>query len=256
MGKHSRLSHDQKRKAKRAQDARRARAGASPLAYSGNKYKKEAHVPLMFETELGIFEAYRMTDQALTDHDVHAALEKLILALREGELPPLDQTQEVHRMEGDAQELVQWSIRRHWVIVADKHGHYGQEDRIGVLRTLLGSIDTWGTASRQSRGYLHFLEGFMKKMGVCVTAHAEDGEVQEPEEDAMLEVGRDWCHDGDDEAARAFRDWVAQEIRAGGGQRVVDVCQQLLGEIGTREMSLVSELSALSLQAHRALKKG
>jgi hypothetical protein len=255
MGKKSRLSHDQKRKAK-LKETRRAHAHTLSLAYSGNKYKKDEFVPLVFETELAIFEAYRMTDQAITDHDVRAALEKLVLGLRHGELPPLEDPGEIRHAEGDEQDFLIGNIRRHWELLSEKQLRFGTEDRIGVVRTLLNSVDTWGTAGPQSRGYLHFLEGFMKKAGVSVDAYDESFQpLPATQEDEMLGVGRDWCIDGDQEAARAFRDWVARSIRAGQAQRVVDVCQQLLGEISSsRDMGLVSELSALSLQAHAALK--
>jgi hypothetical protein len=255
MGKKSRLSHDQKRKAKRAKDARRAQAATSSLAYTGNKYKKDAYVPLMFATEQGIYEAYEMTREQLTDQEVRDALEELILGLRQDTLPPLDSTEEIAADSEKA--MVVWNVRRHWELLKDEEPQFGTEDRIGVLRTLLNSLATWGSPSPHSRGYLHFLEGFMKRAGVNVTAVDQDQEpAEEEQEDAMLDVGREWCLEGDDESARTFRDWAAQAIRSGEGERVADICQQLLGELGnTRDMGLVNELSALALQGQRAMPK-
>ena len=64
MSKKKRLSHDQKRKAKLAKEARK-NPQRSPLAYTGNKYKTDELVPIVYETELAIHEADAITGRRL-----------------------------------------------------------------------------------------------------------------------------------------------------------------------------------------------
>jgi hypothetical protein len=52
--------------------------------------------------------------------------------------------------------------------MADRQALPKREDVIGVVRTILGSLETWRSQSMHSRGYLQFLEGFLKKAGVNV----------------------------------------------------------------------------------------
>src|SRR4051794_27674638 len=100
MSKKKRLSHDQKRKAKLAKEARK-NPQRSPLAYTGNKYKTEELVPIVYETELAIHEADAITGRRLTDRVVEAALEKLILEMRRAPLPPLEGTRALEYREGE-----------------------------------------------------------------------------------------------------------------------------------------------------------
>ena len=83
-------SRDQKRKAKLTERARKGPPAAqSSLAYSGNKYKTNDLIPVIMRTETAVYEAYVLTDREITDHIVRAALEKLVLQMRAGPLPPL-----------------------------------------------------------------------------------------------------------------------------------------------------------------------
>src|SRR5216684_4325077 len=82
MSKKSRLSRDQKRQQKLAKRDRRASADSS-LAYTGNRYKTVELVKPLFETEMGIYEAFVVSGRELTDDDVEEELEELIDALRE-----------------------------------------------------------------------------------------------------------------------------------------------------------------------------
>ena len=66
MGKHDRLSRDQKRKAKLKKRLERSRKHES-LAYAGGKYKTDENTPIFYRTELGIYESYVMCDRELTD---------------------------------------------------------------------------------------------------------------------------------------------------------------------------------------------
>ena len=69
MGKHDRLSRDQKRKAKLRKRAQRS-CKHEPLAYTGRKYKTDAYAQVFFRTEVGIHESYVMCDRELTDDEV------------------------------------------------------------------------------------------------------------------------------------------------------------------------------------------
>src|SRR3954451_16066169 len=83
MGKYDHRSRDQKRKAKLKKEAEKSRKH-EPLAYHGGKYKTDEFIPLMLQTETAIYEADVVSGQALTDDDVEAELERLVLLLRKG----------------------------------------------------------------------------------------------------------------------------------------------------------------------------
>jgi hypothetical protein len=253
MSKKDRRSHDQKRKARLAKKARRAHTHASPLAYRGNKYKTDAYLPLVFRTELAIHEADVISRRQITDADVTAALEELIIELRR-ETPP-DAPGEADQAPGGGRDLIMWNIRQHWQILEEEEaGRWGKESRVGVLRTLLGSIETWSAPGAQSRGYLHFLEGFLKKTGASVREVPAEGEfLPEDEEDELLEVGRDWVFDHEPGAADEFRRLAEERILVGDAESVVDATQQLIGEGGSNDPETMRELSALSLLAQRRM---
>src|SRR3954451_12968813 len=89
MGKFDRRSRDQKRKAKLKKEAEKSRKH-EPLAYHGGKYKTDEFIPLMLQTETAIYEADVVSGQALTDDDVEAELERLVLLLRKGPILSLE----------------------------------------------------------------------------------------------------------------------------------------------------------------------
>jgi hypothetical protein len=255
MGKYDRRSRDQKRKAKLKKRAARSRTHES-LAYHGNKYKTAEYVLVIVGAETGIYEAYVMSDRELVDDTVEAALERLILQMRQGPLPPLAETDRVTLTdEDDEEELIIWSIRRHWQLLAEQQPLPGREDLIGVLRTILHSLEIWRSQSLHSQGYLRYLEGFLKKAGITVQRVTEDlVPIPEPEDDPLLVLGRDWIHDGDQGAAAEFADGVELALESGDAERVIDVCQQLLGE--TEDMAVVPQLQVFAVRGHHALKTG
>jgi hypothetical protein len=251
MAKKKRLSRDQKRKAKLAKDAKRSQTKIS-LAIHGDKYKTDELTPVYLATETGIHETDVMTGGKLTDHVVAAALTKLVQQLRQGALPPWEDKEEVELVAGQEEDLVIWNIRRNWTTM-DWPGNLTME---GVLRTLLGSIETWSTPSRHSRGYLHFLAGFMRQAGVNVrNVDPETLETldEEDEEDELLEIGRDWYRGTDPHAAENFRDGIEDMILHGQAERAAEICQQLLGESASAAPSLTRELSELAILAQRAM---
>src|SRR6516162_683802 len=111
-----RLSRDQKRKAKLAQRAKRGFQHQS-LGYGGNKYRTDELVPVYYRTELGIYEAYVISDHSFSDRTVESALEKLILQMREGTLPPLEDAVPVDYVPGEEEDLILRNIRRNWQIL-------------------------------------------------------------------------------------------------------------------------------------------
>jgi hypothetical protein len=248
MSKKNRLSRDQKRKAKLAKESRRARQDVSPLAYEGKKYKRDDLVPVYLATETAILEAFAITDRQLTDRVVRSALERLILQLRQGPLPPEDDTGSLEIVAGQEEDFIIRNIRRHWLEVLPWPR---TDDVIGVLRTTLNSINVWGTRSHESRGYLNYVEGFLKKGGVSVRAERPDEEGEEPEEPELLEIGEEWCETGDREAEDEFRHLALEMIRAGEAETVVDICQRLAG--GLERGPILNELLALSLEAQRTI---
>ena len=251
MGKHDRLSRDQKRKAKLRKRAERS-CKHEPLAYTGGKYKTDAYAQVFFRTEVGIHESYVMCDRELTDDEVEVAIGRLVSRMREGPLPPLTETNVVTVTEGDEEELVVANIRRNWRILEEEGALPGQDDLIGVLRTILHSIEVWRSQSLHSQGYLRYNEGFMKKLGVSVRQAKPDfTPLPEPEEDPLLLIGRAWVVEGDKVARAQFADQVESLLRAGENERVIDVCQQLLGE--TKDMSVVPLLQEFAVRGHRTL---
>jgi hypothetical protein len=253
MGKKNRLSRDQKRKAKLAKKAHRPSGVKSSLAYRGDKYRTDDLVPVYLETELGIFESHVMTGRQLTDRTVAAALERLVAELNHDPLPLLADTDNLRYVEGQEEDLIIENIRRHWQALFEDEPHPGSERLTGVLRTILGSVEVWSTPSRHSRGYLSYLEGFLREAGASVKMYSAEGEpLGEPEEDDLLVLGRAWRNGADRHAAAEFRAGAEALIRSGQAERVAEVCQRLIGESPGPEV--IAELSVLALRAHEAMR--
>jgi hypothetical protein len=240
-----RLSRDQKRKAKLAKRAQKGPATNS-LAYEGNKYKTEGLIPIFLETETGIYTAYRISEGRLADYHVRSALEKMIGLMRGPGLPPYEHSCEVSYVPGQEEDLVIWGVRHNWHHYFDEFPHPGVENLVGVLRTILSSIDTWGTPGRESRGYLTYLRGFLRQAGVDVDAGPEEDEG----EDDLYELGAAYCEERTPEAREAFLERANELIEEGEGEHVAEVAQELLGEFGTD--GPVRELSVLSLRAQHS----
>jgi hypothetical protein len=252
MGKNDRLSRDQKRKAKLKKRATRSRQHES-LAYTGNKYKTDELAPIFYRTELGIYESYVICDRELTDDEVEAAIERLVIQMREGPLPPYTESDVITIAEDGEEDLVITNIRRNWQVLEDKGSLPGRDDLIGILRSILHSISIWRSQSLHSQGYLHYIEGFMKKLGVSVRQATKDFQpLPEPEADPLLLIGRTWIAKGDKAAKAEFANQIESRLRSGDAERVIDVCQQLMGE--TKDMSAIPFLQEFAVRAHRALR--
>lgn len=251
MGRKSRLSKDQLRKAKKKQElARRGRRES--LAYSGNKYRTEEYVHWIFAAEAAINEVNIVTGRRLTDQDVERSLEAMISGLRRGtfSLSGESKAAAVDELTApDDHDAVIEGILVRWRKLAENEPRLRRDDLAGVLRTILGSLETWRTAGAQSRGYLTYVEGFLKKLGVEYievdpgvldfsdfeeqVLHADDDtgvEAEDDEVDDLLHVGRVWCHEGEPWAAERFRSLADGWIGVGNARHVVETCQRLLRE--------------------------
>jgi len=122
----------------------------------------------LMRAEVGIYETYVMTERQLTDRQVEAGLKSLIQDLRSGPLQPAEQRDVVDVEPGAETDLLNWSIRRNWDDLFTTQPRHSNADLVGILRTILDSIETWSTPGANSRGYLSYLEGFLTKAGVKV----------------------------------------------------------------------------------------
>jgi hypothetical protein len=263
------LSRDQKRKAKLAKREKKHTSRVS-LAYHGNRYRKDKFVPIFFETELGIFYADADANESYTDRNVEVALTNLVVQLRAGPLPA--QPESPHGVSGErlsAEAAITWHIRDSWRHYFQSNPPLARESIIGVLRTLLDSLEVWGTPGRGSRGYLSYLKGFLKQQGVIAhgprpgpdSVAAWDEDVEQPdysdeESDdaaALLELGQDWYADQDEDAAEEFRLLAEDMLEIGEAAEVAEVCQQLIGEAGMN--NAFAEWTALSVRAQEMMAR-
>jgi hypothetical protein len=245
---------DKKRK-KKLEEKKRQACRAESLAYTGNKYKTKKLVPALMHTEIGIYETYVMTDHKLVDKTVASALEALIRQLRTGSLPPLPETDEIHYDVGREDDLVIENIRRNWAHHFATEWQPPKDKVIGILRTILGSLETMTSPGSQSQSYLKHISGFLtKKLGVSVKAFSGDRKpLPEPDEDELMELGRQWYADGDQDARAEFFQVTTGLIRSGEAGRVIDACQLLVGEISDQSSDIPEELIGLSTKARQSL---
>lgn len=250
MSKKARLSHDQKRKQKLAKRSRREPQQQS-LAYSGNRYKSADYVEPLFQAEKGIFQVYVISDRQITDDDVEEGLEGLIESLRAR--PAAELIYEIEPAEGQPREAsISSLILSEWGGLLDDRKLPARDDLIGILRTILGSIETWRSKSASSRGYLNYLEGFMLKLGYQVRVQDAEGRpMPEPPPDELYEAGQMWLS-GSPEARNRFTVLANELLAQGKTQPVVNVCQKLLGEIDSTSRPEFPILSELSIRAQKA----
>ena len=180
----SKESHDQKRKRKLEERKRKARQVES-LAYLGEKYKTEDLIPSLMHAEIGIYQTYVLTDRKIFDQTAKSALERLIKQMRSGTLPPLPEMTEIRYDDGGEEDLLIENIRRSWSDHFATEWKPPKDDLIGVLRTILGSIERVKDPGPQSQAYLRHIAGFLtSKLGVSVKKVAVDStSLPEPQVD-------------------------------------------------------------------------
>ena len=160
------------RKRRKEKEERRAEKAPS-LAYTGGKYRKTRYIPLFLAAETAIHEADVMSDRGLTDDVVWAALVDLIGLLRKGPLPTLETLTAGDQEEFFIPEFLAHNIVAHWEMESSYTPAVGRDALVGILRSTLGSIEVWGANRPGSRGYLDYVEGFLRKAGVstrCIKA--------------------------------------------------------------------------------------
>jgi hypothetical protein len=250
------LSRDQKRKQKLARRAKDDRV----QAYRGNKYKSERFVEAIMRAETGIYESYVMTDRRLTDRQVVKSLEYLILQLRgEQPAPPADNPQVEVEVEGGSEDMIAWRVKENWAdLFADRPRH-SNADLAGILRTILGSIQVWSRPVPDSRGYLHYIEGFLSQTGVRVevlgpdedhgSGEADEGPAERSDEDILTELGEAWVASGQPMAKKEFLDEAEALLREGQAGLVIEVCQRLIGIVN--DTAMLGELKEIFDKAWR-----
>jgi hypothetical protein len=250
----SKNPHERKRKEKLAAQRRRER-DREPLAYSGEKYKKEEFIPTWMHTETGIYQAYVVSGRKINDKIVVVAIEKLIRAIRANKLPPLSETETVRIETGHEEDLIIDFVRRSWKENFSPEWKPSADDFVGVLRSILGSIENVKSPGSFSQSYLKHIEGFLSsKLGITVRALDKDFQpLPEPKEDELTRLGHAWTEDRDPEARAEFFELASHLIKNGQASRVYDTCCLLMGEIGDSSSSIMHELGGLIRQAHESL---
>jgi len=247
-------SKAQKRK-KRKELQRRRKAGLQELRpYYGNKYRKEKYILATMRAETGIYETHVMTDRELTDRDVEATLKRLIRELHSGPYQPAEQRDEVEVELSSERELLHWNIKRNWDDLFTEHPGHSNSELVGILRTILGSVETWSTPSTDSRGYLNYIEGFLTQAGVRVERlpiedeeWAEEGEMSDQE--YLLDLGLEWVDTWNEAVKREFFDEVEAMLDEGQAEEVINACQYLIGQVNDEDF--VQELVPLLQPAYR-----
>jgi hypothetical protein len=244
-----RLSKDQERKKKLAERARRQPREARSLAYEGDRYKSDKYLPYVHATESGIGQADVIAGRRLTDAHVREAMEGLVRTMKSQVLPPLPEGQQLEYEKGREAELVALMIRQGWEDCFARYDHPGQEALIGILRTLLSSVETFTTPAPGSRGYLSFLEGFLRRAGVSFKVVDRSGEPVSDErpDDPLIDAGLAWVEEGDRTARREFFLIANELIEQGRHEDVASAAQMLMGLVPPGDV--LAELSALSLSA-------
>ncbi len=157
------LSHDQKRKAKLAK--RRDKAGPPEITpYEGSKYQAPRWTPFVYATEKAIYEVIVLSERRLTNDAVRRTFVELIYLLRSKVSAALPEgAPEVVFDLADPVPYLSYKIRLAWRTVQQESGPVRNDDWIGILRTLLNSIEAHAWNSGASRGYVVFLENFIPK---------------------------------------------------------------------------------------------
>jgi hypothetical protein len=158
------LSRDQKRKAKLAKRAKKMAPDEGITPYSGRKYQADEWASHVGATEKAIHETIKLSNRTLTNRHVKTAFVFIIEDIRNGSpaLLPED-TPPVAYTSGVEVEYLIWNIRRHWRLLVEDIGPVRSDDFVGILRTLLYSIEAHAWHTGEHRGYVHFIEGHIEQ---------------------------------------------------------------------------------------------
>lgn len=171
MTKHKLRKLEKKR---RAEKQKRKLEKTPPLAYYGSKYRSEKYVPIMLATELAINETSVVSDYNLTDAQVASCLTELICQLRKGPLPELENLADEEIKSFSSGDYLSFSIISHWRDYFRKNGSVSKDSLVGVLRTILASIEFHRSGTSKGRGYLEFLHDFLAHAGAGTQLISEE----------------------------------------------------------------------------------
>jgi hypothetical protein len=162
----------QERKRKEKEMKRRLKLQErEPLALDTDKFRKPKLTPAWLATETAIYEAYVLADRKVSDQTVIAAIESLVRQMRAGPLPALEDGLRFNPEQ--VEEFLITNIRRNWAERFSPLDRPTKDDLIGVLRSILYSIQTNMTPGPRSQGYVHYIERFLgEKIGVSVEKFA------------------------------------------------------------------------------------
>jgi hypothetical protein len=163
MGTKHRLSKDQRRKVKLKQRAKRQEVGVLP--YGGERYRSDRWVGHIYATEKAVYETIQVFGPRLTNEHVRAVYVGLIEELRAGRPALLTEDDpDVEYVPGREIPYLAWMVRAHWTEFVFVHGPVAVEDWIGILRTLLHSLELHNSNTGSAWGYVAYLERFMRQV--------------------------------------------------------------------------------------------
>jgi len=93
-------------------------------------------------------------------------LERLIVGLRNGRIDP--ESQEPSTEEGTVTDFLVVNLLNRWRLDFEKGANPGRDNLIGILRTVLGSVENRSNVNPASREYLKFIEKMLKDLGIEV----------------------------------------------------------------------------------------
>ncbi len=163
MATMDRGSEDHERRAKLAKRAQGSPVDRPVKPYAGSKYQADAWIPHIYETELAVFETILASNRTLTNEQVGQAFVRLVRGLRNGEPGPLpEDAPKLEFAPGGEVDYLIWNVRRHWRMLFKDTEPVSSPDLIGILRTLLHSLELRVWLTGPSLGYVAFLEEFMQ----------------------------------------------------------------------------------------------
>jgi len=154
--------HAKKLERKKELERRKANQAES-LAYNGLKYKTDELTPVWFQVESAIYQAYVISEYKLVDRDVKSAVESLIRQTRSGTTSTLDPNEMIRYTPGEEHDLVIACIRLNCAGSETAETRPSRDDFIGVLRSVLGTIELKRVPGPDSQYYLRYIAGFLKR---------------------------------------------------------------------------------------------